>query len=181
MQALPRRRGPRSRCVEPLFRVASLMLRDADPAEDADPGRYRAGLARPPSARDPGRFHAWLHRLVVNACYDEARRHRRRAHVSLAAVDVSLADETSHVLERQRIEHAFRRVPMDQRAVLVLHNHLQISHSEIARALACPGDREVADRARSGCAASVVGGRRPARPRDEQEDGMNGPTSAATR
>jgi RNA polymerase sigma-70 factor, ECF subfamily len=122
-----------------LFRVASLMLRDADRAEDATQDAIMRAWRDLPRLRDPGRFDAWLHRLVVNACYDEARRHRRRAHVSLeAAVDVPLADQTSHVLERQRIEHAFRRVPMDQRAVLVLHNHLQMSHSEIAEALDLP-------------------------------------------
>ncbi|MFN8629802.1 MAG: sigma factor [Chloroflexota bacterium] len=31
-----------------------------------------------PGLRDPERFDAWLHRLLVNACLDEARRRRRR-------------------------------------------------------------------------------------------------------
>ena len=42
------------------------------------PGRRAAGaarsLARPAVLRDPERFDAWLHRLVVHACYSEAAR-----------------------------------------------------------------------------------------------------------
>ena len=31
-----------------------------------------------PRLREPDKFDAWLHRLLVNACLDEARRRRRR-------------------------------------------------------------------------------------------------------
>jgi len=122
-----------------MYAIASLMLRDGDRAEDAVQEAIIRAWRDLPRLRDPERFDAWLHRLVVNASYDEARRHKRRAQVSLdAAVEVVHADETRHVVERQRIEHAFRRLPMDQRAVLVLHNHLQMTHSEIAEALDLP-------------------------------------------
>ena len=47
---------------------------DSDRGGDhPDPARPRAQTSRAATNRDPERFDAWLHRLVVNACYAEAR------------------------------------------------------------------------------------------------------------
>ena len=37
-----------------------------------------------------------------------------------------------------RLDHAFRRLPVKQRAVLVLHHYLQLTHPEIADSLDIP-------------------------------------------
>src|SRR5881397_1080490 len=66
-----------------LYALACLILRDSDRAEDATQEAFVRAWREIPRLRDADRFDAWLRRLVVNACYDEARRARRRAEVSL--------------------------------------------------------------------------------------------------
>jgi RNA polymerase sigma-70 factor (ECF subfamily) len=40
--------------------------------------------------------------------------------------------------ESDRVERAFRRLPLDQRTVLVLQHHFELSHAEIAETLGIP-------------------------------------------
>ncbi len=92
-----------------------------------------------PSLRDADRFDAWLRRLVVNACYDEARRVRRRAEVSLVSItERSIADSASATAETDRVERAFRRLPLDQRTVIALQHYLGLTQVEIAETLGIP-------------------------------------------
>jgi RNA polymerase sigma-70 factor (ECF subfamily) len=42
------------------------------------------------------------------------------------------------VIDRERLERGFRRLPVEQRAVLVLGQHLGLSHPEIAEMLDIP-------------------------------------------
>ena len=58
--------------------AARLILRDAELARDAVQNTLVRAWRDLPGLRDPDRFDAWLHRLLVNACLDEARRRRRR-------------------------------------------------------------------------------------------------------
>jgi len=62
-----------------LYALACLILRYSDRAEDATQEALVRAWREVPKLRDADRFDAWLRRLVVNACYDEARRIRRRA------------------------------------------------------------------------------------------------------
>jgi RNA polymerase sigma-70 factor (ECF subfamily) len=122
-----------------LYALACLILRDADRAEDATQDALVRAWRELPSLRDADRFDAWLRRLVVNACYDEARRVRRRAEVSLISVgERSVVDSASAMAETDRVERAFRRLPLDQRTVLVLQHYLDLSHVEIAETLGIP-------------------------------------------
>jgi RNA polymerase sigma-70 factor (ECF subfamily) len=122
-----------------LYALACLILRDADRAEDATQDALVRAWRELPRLRDADRFDAWLRRLVVNACYDEARRVRRRAEVSLISVgERSVVDSASAMAETDRVERAFRRLPLDQRTVLVLQHYLDLSHVEIAETLGIP-------------------------------------------
>lgn len=121
------------------YALACLILRDADRAEDAAQEAIVRAWRELPRLRDAARFDAWLRRLVVNACYDEARRGRRRAEVSLLRVgDRSSSDLSGAIVERDRVERAFRRLPLEQRAVLALQHYVQLSHVEIAATLGLP-------------------------------------------
>src|SRR5688500_6972960 len=60
-----------------LFTVAQRILRDIDLAEDATQQAIVTVWRELPGLRDPARFEAWAYRIVVNACYAEARRERR--------------------------------------------------------------------------------------------------------
>ena len=122
-----------------LYALACLILRDSDRAEDATQEAFVRAWREIPRLREAGRFDAWLRRLVVNACYDEGRHVKRRAEVSLLhASERFTADTASAMAETDRVERAFRQLPLDQRAVLVLQHYIQLSHSEMADTLGIP-------------------------------------------
>jgi RNA polymerase sigma-70 factor (ECF subfamily) len=52
--------------------------------------------------------------------------------------DRSVVDTSAAMGESDRIERAFRRLPLDQRSVLVLQHYLELSHTEIAETLGLP-------------------------------------------
>src|SRR5678809_194762 len=116
-----------------LYALATLILRDADRAEDATQEAFVRAWRELPRLRDADRFDAWLRRLVVNACYDESRRVRRRAEVSLLSVgNRAVVDTSASTVESDRVERGFRQLPLDQRTVLVLQHYESLSHTEIA-------------------------------------------------
>ena len=122
-----------------LYALATLILRDSDRAQDATQEAIVRAWRELPHLRDPERFQAWLRRMVVNACYDEGRRIHRRAEISLVNLaDRQVVDSTSAFVETDRIERAFRRLPLDQRAALVLQYKFGLSHPEIAETLGVP-------------------------------------------
>ena len=127
-----------------LYVVARLILRDDKGAEDATQEALVAAWRRLDGLRDPDRFEAWLHRLLVNACYREARRSRRRGSIEihvepLAMPEASLApDGDFDLADRDQLERGFRRLDVDQRTVLVMHYYLGFSLDEAADALGVP-------------------------------------------
>ena len=58
--------------------AARLIVRDPELARDAVQDTFIRAWRDLPGLRDPDRFDAWLHRLIVHACLDLARRRRRR-------------------------------------------------------------------------------------------------------
>ena len=122
-----------------LYALASLILRDTTRAEDATQEAIVRAWRELPRLHDPDRFDAWLHRMVVNACYDEGRGSRRRAEGSLVHLaDRQIPDHQSRLAETDRIERAFRRLPLDQRTALILQHQLRLTHTEIAETLGIP-------------------------------------------
>jgi len=120
--------------------VARNILRDPAQAQDA----VQAALVRIwqelPRLREPDRFEAWAYRLLVNACYTEARRARRRLPGVLGrvVVDTAVPDGTGGVADRDELERGFRRLPVDQLAVIVLHHYLGLTVPETAAVLDIP-------------------------------------------
>ena len=74
-----RTHSPRSplRSVDRCYAIAYRILRDPHRAQDAAQQALLLAWRDLPTLREPERFEAWLHRLVVNACYAEARTDRR--------------------------------------------------------------------------------------------------------
>lgn len=123
-----------------LFGVAHRILRDFDAAGDA----LQEALVRIwrdlPALRDPERLDAWAYRLLVRACQDQLRKTRRHPpDLHLVPDDAGVGDDaTLSVVARDQIERAFRRLPLEQRAVVVLHYYRDLSLAEIAEALGIP-------------------------------------------
>ena len=71
-----------------LYAVAQRILRDSGLAEDALQNALVLAWRRIPHLREPDRFEAWIHRILVHACYDESQRARQwMANVRVLPVD----------------------------------------------------------------------------------------------
>jgi RNA polymerase sigma-70 factor, ECF subfamily len=123
-----------------LMAIAQRILRDVGLAEDAVQQTLVIAWRELPGLRDPDRFDAWLQRLLVNASYAEARRSRTwNAHVRVLPVDgPGGQDESMSLDNRDRLERGFRRLPPDQRAMLVFTHYLGLAPTEIAERLGIP-------------------------------------------
>jgi RNA polymerase sigma-70 factor, ECF subfamily len=123
-----------------LYAVAFRILRDAGLAEDALQNALVLAWRRLPRLRDDDRFEAWIHRILVHACYDESQRARHwTANVRVLPADgPSTPDGTDAVADRDELERAFHRLPVEQRAVFVLHHYLGLPLVEIAELLEIP-------------------------------------------
>ena len=66
-----------SSSIDGCYALAYRILRDPHRAQDATQQALLGAWRDLPSLRDIERFDAWLHRLVVHACYAEARGERR--------------------------------------------------------------------------------------------------------
>jgi RNA polymerase sigma-70 factor, ECF subfamily len=127
--------------INRLFGAARLILRDDEHAADAVQDALLQAWLDVRGLRDPDRFDAWLHRLLVRACYRAAKRRRQRAVVELAldaTLEPTTPDAQGAVAVRDQLGRAFRRLSPEQRAVIVLHHYLGLSLAESAEALAIP-------------------------------------------
>ena len=133
-------RRPDPRSGDRLFALAQRILRDVDRAEDALQDALVIAWRDLPGLRDPDRFDAWLHRLLVNVCIAQAMRERHRiSNLRVLPVDGPAApDDLLSVADRDQLERGFRRLPPEQRAILVLHHYLGLAPSEIAETLGIP-------------------------------------------
>ncbi len=120
--------------------IAFRILRDADRADDAVQAALISAWRQLGALRDPGAFEPWLHRILTHECYAEARRGRRmRAQIRVLAIDEQA--ESAGILtvnDRDQLERAFRRLTLEQRAVLVFHHYLGLALPEVAQRLGIP-------------------------------------------
>jgi RNA polymerase sigma-70 factor, ECF subfamily len=125
--------------IDRLYAIAVRVVHDRDRAEDAVQSALLKAWRDLPSLREPARFEAWLYRLLLRACYDEARRQQVfAASVSVVTVEPGEADGSGRFADRDEIERAFRRLPIDQRAVIVLHHYQGLPLNEVAATLGIP-------------------------------------------
>ena len=123
-----------------LFAAAHRILRDTDLAEDALQDALMTAWRQLPHLREPERFEAWVHRILVHACYAEARRSRRwSTNVRVLPIDGPVAaDAQLSIADRDELERAFRRLPIEQRAVFVYHHYVGLPLIEIAETFGIP-------------------------------------------
>ena len=120
--------------------IAVRILRDVHLAEDAVQAALITAWTELRSLRDPARFEPWLHRILTNACYAEARR-RTRWSEGLRILPVAGTygpDDYLTVDDRDVLERAFRRLTVEQRAILVFHHYLGLPTPEVAARIGLP-------------------------------------------
>jgi len=124
------------RCMAIAYRI----LRDADRADDAVQAALIMAWRELRTLRDSDRFEPWLHRILTNECYAEARRRRRwSTQIRLLPMPGQReSGEISAINDRDQLDRAFRRLTIEQRSVIVFHHYVGLPLTEVADRLGIP-------------------------------------------
>jgi len=123
-----------------LYGLARLILHDSDRAEDATQEALVSAWRHLSSLRDPERFEAWLRRMLVRACYAEAKREKRRHTIEAQVEPVARTapDPGIELADRDELGRLFMHLKPEQRALVVLHYYLGLELKEIGETLGMP-------------------------------------------
>ena len=125
--------------IDHLYRIARLILRDTDRAEDAVQEALVRCWRDLRSLREPDRFDAWLNRLLLRSVTDEARRTRRHAAgVVVLRTEPRVPDSTGVVADRDQLSRAFARLSVEHRTIIVLHHFLDYTVEDAAATIGIP-------------------------------------------
>jgi RNA polymerase sigma-70 factor (ECF subfamily) len=128
-----------------VYAVCLRILADPDEARDASQEAFITAYRKLGQFRGDAAFTTWLHRIAVNACYDELRRAKRRPRLHAVEPDDRApepgspspdpADEVAGTID---VVRALAEIPEDFRVVLVLADVEDMAYDEIARVLEVP-------------------------------------------
>jgi RNA polymerase sigma-70 factor (ECF subfamily) len=132
-----------------VFNLCLRMLGDPEDARDAAQETFVTALRKLAQFRGDAAFTTWLHRVAVNACYDELRRQRRRPVLHIVAPEdadggtqpepgPATPDHADDVAGTLDAATAIARVPEEFRIALVLADVQDLPYDEIARILEVP-------------------------------------------
>jgi RNA polymerase sigma-70 factor (ECF subfamily) len=122
-----------------LFAVAHRILRDFDAAGDALQVTLLRIWRDLPSLREPDRVEAWAYRILLRTCHDQLRKQTRQVPVlRLLVADGAEADPAIAVADREQLDRAFRTLPIEQRAAIVLQYYRDLTLPQIAEVLQVP-------------------------------------------
>ena len=125
--------------IDRLYAVAVRLSRDPYRAEDAVQTAFLKAWRDLPSLRDPSSFDAWLYRLVVRACSDEGRRYRAFVtNIEVVSHEPGEDDGAADIADRDQVARAFYRLPMDQRAIILLHHYEDLPMTQVAETIGIP-------------------------------------------
>jgi len=135
LEALLTRHAPK---VE---RLAHHILRDPEDASDAAQEALAKVCLRLKQFRGGSQFSTWLHRLVINTCFDAVERRKARVHEPLGdhlrSNDDPMRDAGISELRRELCQ-ALAGVSPQQAQVVLLKDALGYSFEEIAEAAGMP-------------------------------------------
>ena len=125
--------------IDHLYRIARLILRDYDSAEDAVQEALVRCWRDLPRLRDPERFDAWLNRLLLHSVTDEARNRRRFAtNIRVLRFEPTQPDGAGALADRDELAHVFDRLSLDHRTIVVLHHYLGLTVDAAALTIGIP-------------------------------------------
>lgn len=128
-----------------VYSLCRRILGDADAAADVAQDTFVTVFRKIESFRGDAAFTTWLHRVAVNACYDELRRARRRPMLHVVAdgdrdhePGPPVADHADEVAGARDAASALVLVPEEFRAALVLADVHDMAYEQIAQVLEVP-------------------------------------------
>lgn len=124
------------------YRLAGLILGDAQEAEDATQDALLRAWQGSGSLRTLDLLPAWFDRILLNGCRDRLRRRNLIRMISLHGQDDFHAesDPFGAVLGRDQAVRAMRDLTDDQRIIFILHYWEDLTLDDVARRLGCsPG------------------------------------------
>lgn len=126
--------------IDRLYAIARLILRDSDRAHDATQEALISAWRDIKGLRDPDKFEPWIRRLLVNACYREARKAKRRVNAEgrVRPIDTTAADPAIVSADRDELSGAFVALNPEQRALIVLTYYLGLPMHETGLILGLP-------------------------------------------
>jgi RNA polymerase sigma-70 factor (sigma-E family) len=124
-----------------LQRAAYLIVGDVGLAEDLVQEALTRTYLAWPRLRDPYRAEAYARKAITTTAIDWSRRRRWRAERPAALPDAvpeaSTPDPTTDVDERTWMWHCLLRLPVRQRAAIVLRYYEDLTERETAEAMGC--------------------------------------------
>jgi len=128
-----------------VYSVCLRMLGDADAAADVAQDTFIAVLRKLDGFRGDAAFTTWLHRVAVNACYDELRRTRRRPMLHVLADDgpeheagPPAPDHADEVAGTHDAAAAIASIPEEFRMAVVLADVHDMAYEQISKVLDVP-------------------------------------------
>jgi RNA polymerase sigma-70 factor (ECF subfamily) len=128
-----------------VYAVCLRVLGDADAAADVAQDTFLTVLRKLEGFRGDATFTTWLHRVAVNACYDELRRKRRRPMLHVVADDglehepgPPAPDHADEVAGTRDLAAALASIPEEFRVTLVLADVQDMAYEQISKVLDVP-------------------------------------------
>ncbi|HJR96689.1 MAG TPA: sigma-70 family RNA polymerase sigma factor [Actinomycetota bacterium] len=128
-----------------VYSICLRMLGEADAAADVAQDTFLTVLRKLGGFRGDAAFTTWLHRVAVNACYDELRRKRRRPMPHVVSDDhperepgPPVADHADEVIGTSDAAAALASIPEEFRAAVVLADVQDLPYDQIAEVLDVP-------------------------------------------
>ena len=115
-------------------------MRDRHLAEDATQQTFLDIWRNLQRLRDPAKFGGWSYRLLVHACYAEAKRKPKWVPENEIGTtdEPSTGDASAEVAARDQLERGFEHLSLDHRTVIVLHHLMDMTMEQVAQTLDIP-------------------------------------------
>ena len=117
--------------IEPGFRLALAMLRDAQAAEDAVQDASFTAWNKLGRMRDPSRMRPWFLGIVANKCRNARRRPWRRVAFGVPE-SLTVVSAEERTLTGADLRKAIARLGHDDRLVVVLYFYLDMPLEDVA-------------------------------------------------